>query len=655
MTRAGRPAWPKRLGPLPWLAALLVAYLAVPVAVFLFHSAANPAGFGTPGLFAAIGTSLASATVSVGVLALLGVPLAYLLARGRGPVAALAGAAAQLPLALPPLMSGVVLLYVFGPNTWLGQLSGGRFTESLLGIVLAQSFVSAPFLVTAARSAFRAVDANLPEMAATAGLGPFARFARVELPLAAPGIRAGLLLAWLRAFGEYGATVMLSYHPFSLPVFTYVQFSATGLPAAQAPALLSIAVAASVIAFSRARLGRLLSAAVAGRGGGRRAFAKASGPTKPASPPLQRPVAVAFRLSAHAGDFSLELSHQASSHRLAIVGPSGAGKSLTLRALAGLAPGEVYFGGKDVCRLAPERRQVGYLPQGESLLPDRSAWENAMLGPYADPGLARWWFEALGISHLAGRFPRQMSGGQRQRVALARALSGRPELVLLDEPFTGLDAPVRGELVRLLRRLQLAAGFSSVLVTHDMSEAALLAEEVLIISGGRALQAGPVAEVLRRPRSPEVARLVGFGNILPGVALSPEVVLTAGQAVHTGYHGLATGTAVAWCVRPRDVVVSAVPAEGACAALVVDAADLGDRWALTLSLNGKGGKVLVEAETPRPPAGLGEECFASFPEGAVMVWPVGTGGPKEAAISRPTPQHGAEAPSPRLAARPSHL
>jgi ABC-type sulfate/molybdate transport systems ATPase subunit len=494
--------------------------------------------------------------------------------------------------------------------------------------VLAQSFVSAPFLVTAARSAFRAIDPDLPGVAATAGLGPLARFVSVELPLAGPGIRAGLLLAWLRAFGEYGATVMMSYHPFSLPVFTYVQFSATGLSAAQAPALLSIAVAAAVIALSRARPGRFVRAAAARRPSADATLACRDGAVKATCRPPQRPVPIGFRLSAHAGDFSLELSHQATCHRLAIVGPSGAGKSLTLRALAGLAPGQVWFGSSDVSHLAPERRRVGYLPQGQSLLPDRSAWANAMLGPYAEPGLARWWFAALGISHLARRLPKEMSGGQRQRVALARALSCRPDVVLLDEPFTGLDAPVRGELVRLLRRLQLCSPFSSVLVTHDMSEAALLADEVLVISGGQMLQSGPVAEVLRRPSSPEVARLVGFRNVLPGVAASPSTVLAAGQAVHTGYHGLATGTEVTWCVRPTDVAVSAAPAEGSCAALVADAADLGDRWVLTLALGGEGGNVLVEAETPRPPVEVGEECFASFAEGAVIVWQLGAGGPR---------------------------
>jgi molybdate transport system ATP-binding protein/molybdate transport system permease protein len=240
--------------PLTWLSVVLVIYLAAPLVVFLARSAAHPGqGFAVPGLWVAFTTSLEAATISSALVALFGVPLAYWLARSPSRVAAVAGTLVQLPLALPPLMSGVVLLYVFGNNTPLGRLSGGRLTESVAGIVIAQSFVSSPFLVIAARSAFERVPRPLEDVGATAGWGPTGRFWHVALPVAAPGIRAGLLLAWLRAFGEYGATVMMSYYPLSLPVFTYVQFSALGLPATQAPAVLSLAAAAAVVAFSRLR------------------------------------------------------------------------------------------------------------------------------------------------------------------------------------------------------------------------------------------------------------------------------------------------------------------------------------------------------------------------------------------------------------------
>ena len=126
----------------------------------------------------------------------------------------------MLPLALPPVMSGILLIYMVGPYTTLGRLFHRRLTGSVAGIVLAQVFVSAPFLVIAARSAFAAVDPALEDAGRHPRPRSLARFLRVSLPVAAAGIRAGLLLTWLRAIGEYGATVLLTYHPYSLPVYT---------------------------------------------------------------------------------------------------------------------------------------------------------------------------------------------------------------------------------------------------------------------------------------------------------------------------------------------------------------------------------------------------------------------------------------------------
>ena len=148
-------------------------------------------------------------------------------------------------------MSGILLIYLVGPYTFLGQIFDGRLTNSLAGIVLAQTFCAAPFLIVAARAAFDAVDPATLDMAATLGHSELSRFRLVAIPLAAPGIRAGMVLAWLRAFGEYGAVIILAYHPFSLPVYTYNQFSGIGLPTTLAPTALALAVAAVVIALGR--------------------------------------------------------------------------------------------------------------------------------------------------------------------------------------------------------------------------------------------------------------------------------------------------------------------------------------------------------------------------------------------------------------------
>src|SRR6185437_6469726 len=134
--------------PLAPLGLLLLVYLAFPVVAFIVRVAHSPdPGFGAPGLWSALGVSVEASTISLAATCILGVPLAYLLAVHRGRVAAAVGVLVQLPLALPPLMSGILLLFVVGPYTSVGRLFGGRLTESLTGVIIAQTFVSAPFLV----------------------------------------------------------------------------------------------------------------------------------------------------------------------------------------------------------------------------------------------------------------------------------------------------------------------------------------------------------------------------------------------------------------------------------------------------------------------------------------------------------------------------
>ena len=196
------------------LAALLALYLVAPLAAGILQAGlADWRGAALGDLARASGVSFASATLATGFVALGGIPLGYLLARVPGRGMALLGFVVQLPLALPPLASGILLLFLFGYASPVGRLFGGALTDSFAGIVLAEAFVAAPFLVIAARSAFAGVDPVLEDVAASLGHRPPAVFRRVSLALAWRGIWAGMLLTWLRAFGEFGATVMLAYHP----------------------------------------------------------------------------------------------------------------------------------------------------------------------------------------------------------------------------------------------------------------------------------------------------------------------------------------------------------------------------------------------------------------------------------------------------------
>ena len=639
--------------PLTYLGGLLALYLAIPVGAFLVRLAQpGDRGFGAEGLWSALWTSVASATVSTTIVAVLGIPLAYWLARTKGPLTWLVGLLVMLPIALPPVMSGLVLIYIVGPYTWLGNLFNDDLTGTVVGVVLAQTFVAGPFLVIAARAAFEGIDPALGDLAASLGRGPASRFWLVSLRIAAPGIRAGLLLTWLRAMGEYGATVLLAYHPYTLPVFVSVLFSSTGIPQTQAPTALAIGLAMTVLLISEIRI----------RGRRRQPVLPV-----PAPPPRVEPVAVSFDLDVAVGTFQLRAAHQAASNRIAILGPSGAGKSITLRAIAGFLgkeAGSVQFNGEEVAAVRVEQRRVGYVPQGLVMFPGRTAWQQVLFAAGADPAVAAWWLRTLQLDGLEGRLPGELSGGQRQRVGLARALSFRPRLVLLDEPFSALDAPVREELRRELRRLQREAGLSTVIVTHDPEEAALLADEILVVDEGRLLQAGPRAEVFARPASPQVARLLGIPNLTPAVVHAPGVLAVGalgGGALVGGPGGrapgrvpggpagagaagpgddgdlliaaatgdLPAGAQVLWTIRPDHVIVLPATAEDphAYPAEVDDVADIGTLTTLTVRL--RAGRNPAPELRVRTTAMVsfapGDPCRVRLPAADITAWPAPAG------------------------------
>jgi molybdate transport system permease protein len=593
--------------PLTWLGGLLALYLIVPLAAFGVRLAApGDRGFGTPGLWPALEVSFVSATITSALVALFGIPLASWLAKSRGPVAAVTGVLVQLPLAIPPVTSGLLLIYLVGPYTALGQLFNGGLTDSVTGVVLAQTFVASPFLIVAARSAFASIDPALDDLAATLGHRPLARFWRVSLRVAAPGIRAGLVMTWLRAIGEYGATVLLAYHPYTLPVFTYVQFSSTGIPATQAPTALALGIAVIILLASQLH---------------RPVRFRAADVPAPRPPGPAPPTRVSFDLDVTVGSFRLALAHQAASHRIAILGPSGAGKSITLRALAGLlgpGAGEVRYSGELVSAVPAEARNLGYVPQNMALFPDRTAWQQLLFATGADPGLAAWWLGTLHLGGLENRFPGQLSGGQRQRVSLARALSHGPRLVLLDEPFSSLDAPVRDELRRELRRLQKETGLSTVLVTHDPEEAALLADEILVIADGRLLQAGPRSEVYNRPASPEVARLLGIQNLLPGAVAGPGEIIAGTLGIRAGTGELPAGSDILWSVRPDRI---AIGEHGGYEAVITDIADIGTLVTLTVQLTG--GPELRIRTVGADGLDVGDRCRVDLEPASITLWPTG--------------------------------
>jgi len=600
------------------LGGLIALYLALPLVAFAIRFVTtHDRGFHSPGLFPSLYVSVLCSTISLALVVVFGVPLAYLLARSTSRLGSIVGIVVLLPLALPPLMSGIVLIYLVGPYTFLGRLFGGHLTDSLTGIVLAQTFVAAPFLIVAARSAFETVDAALLDVAATLGHADVSRFRRVALPVAVPGIRAGMLLAWLRAFGEYGAVVILAYNPSSLPVYTYNQFSGTGLTNTLAPTALALAVAVIVVALSR--MGRRTRA--------RRGVVVPEGraPVAPTTAPVR------FDIDHRLGSFHLALAHQPSGNNLAILGPSGSGKSTLLRCLAGLygpSPGGVWYGDRSVREVPVERRRVGYVAQGFALYPHLTAWEHLLFASGATPETAAYWLGRLRLDGLEDRYPSELSGGQRQRVALAQALCRSPDLLLLDEPFSALDAPVRQELRRELRRLQREIGLSTVLVTHDPEEAAFLSDEVIVIAEGRALQSGTSRQVFTRPASPDVARLLGVANLHNGVLTADGRIEANGALITVDAGLLVRGTPVLWSIRPEHVSVSGWEGSSASArdermgvltGTLTDVADIGTAIDLFVAI---APEIELRARSPHPvDLEVGALCRVELAADAITLWP----------------------------------
>src|SRR5712692_9753183 len=226
------------------LGGLLMLFLALPLAYFLAALGGSQLGLiAQPGTIQALGVSLLTATIATAILALLGVPLGYLLARRQFAGKAVVNLLVFLPLILPPAASGIILLLFFGPNQGLGaalDAAGVQLVDNLAGIILAQMFVSAPFVVVTARAAFEAVPEVHENISRALGENALVTFWRVALPLARDGIIAGVIFAWMRSMGEFGATLIMAYHPYTLPVLMWVQLSGSGLSYALPVVLLAL-------------------------------------------------------------------------------------------------------------------------------------------------------------------------------------------------------------------------------------------------------------------------------------------------------------------------------------------------------------------------------------------------------------------------------
>lgn len=254
-----RSGWLDGLTPFALLGAVLFVYVCYPFVTFLSRvGSVDPGTLTDPELLLAVQYSLTTAPVATTLATVFGVPLAYVLARRSFRGKTVVEALVVLPLVLPPVVGGLLLLTGFGTLTPVGSLAdslGLPLTNSYAGIVLAQTFVASPFVVITARSGFAAVDTKLERAARSLGTGPVETFWRVSLPLARDSVLAGVVLTFARAIGEFGATMMTAYNPHTMPVQIWVTFGARGLDAT-VPLVLFLAGIGFAVVFALQHLGR---------------------------------------------------------------------------------------------------------------------------------------------------------------------------------------------------------------------------------------------------------------------------------------------------------------------------------------------------------------------------------------------------------------
>lgn len=517
----------------------------------------------------ALGLSLRTCLVATAVSVSLGVPLALLLAR-QWPGVRVGRVLAVLPMTMPPVVAGIALLATLGRRGLLGgalEVLGVQIPFTTAAVVIAQVFVSMPYLVVTLEAALRSRDTRAETIARTLGAGPWRILTRITLPLAAPALVRGTALALGRSLGEFGATIAFAGSKEgvtrTMPLAIYLEReSDTAVSLALATLLIVLSllvVGATNVRWSaltgdrrpdRGAAPAVKEARETGKigGTGESARAESTAPAELAHEGggLGRELRVSFRLSAR--DVAVDLSVRAG-RTMALIGPNGSGKSTVCAVVAGLLDaeeGRVVLGERVLD--GPEsfvpagRREAALLGQDPGVFTHMSVLSNVAFAlrcqgasRSAARSRARLELAAVGAAHLASRSGGALSGGQAARVALARALVTAPRLLLLDEPMSALDVTARREMRALIARRTAERGITTLLVTHDVLDITALADDVVVLEGGRVAERGTAADVLAEPVSDFAAGLTGTAVLtgrLDGDALAPALSLPGGGAIH---------------------------------------------------------------------------------------------------------------------------
>jgi len=471
-----------------------------------------------------------AATAATFILGLLAARLMYGV---RGGLRAWIDGILTLPLVLPPTVVGFFLLVLFGRRSFVGHALGQigiTIVFSWPATVIAATVVAFPLMYRTTLGAFEQVNPNLLDAARTLGASEQRVFRKVLLPLAAPGVLAGTVLAFARALGEFGATLMLAGN---IPGRTQTMPMAIFSAVEDGDMRLALLWVTLIVALSLGIIRLLNWQSVSRRPA--RGHATPSLVSSPVLPLVKTKSEELDALSAtldvhvekHLDHFNLQVMLRTGSGAVGLLGASGAGKSMTLRMIAGIvAPdrgrivlnNRILYESETGKTLSAAQRRIGVVFQDYALFPNMTVAENIGFGLSALPEPERQTriqkqLDLMHIAELAGRYPKEISGGQRQRVAIARCMAIEPDALLFDEPFAALDPHLRRQMEEQLRETLSGYKGAVVFVTHDMEEAFRFCIDLLVLDSGQVIASGPKHQLFERPQTVVAARLTGCKNI----------------------------------------------------------------------------------------------------------------------------------------------
>ncbi len=522
--------------------------------------------------------SLRTALVATLLAAIFGIATAHWMLTYRGKCRGLIDGVLTLPLVLPPTVVGFLLLLLLGKNSpigqWLDRL-GLSIIFTWTAAVIAATVVAFPLMYKAVLGAFEQVDLSLIGSARTLGASEWRIFWQILLPLAWPGILAGTVLAFARALGEFGATLMVGGSipgvTQTIPIVIFFAAEAGRMGVALAWVLLMVAVSLGVIAgMNYGQPGQFSGRSPAlpptpAQSWVKRGFdwvyfgqftESLRGARKPeivvvlppiplaTSPPTSlatSPAATAelvVKIKKQVAGFALDVGFKAGREPLGLLGASGSGKSMALRCIAGLETpsegrivlnGRVLFDAHKRINVPSCDRKVGLVFQNYALFPHLSVAQNIAFGMQAVPKPQRMtevvkYLDKIDLTGLGDRYPHQLSGGQQQRVALVRAIATNPDILLLDEPLSALDTYLRSHIERHLIEVLSQYPGVTLLVTHKLEEAYRICANLLVLSEGKILAEGTKKEIFERPSTFEVARVTECKNFSQSRPISDRQV-----------------------------------------------------------------------------------------------------------------------------------